>query len=57
VLAKIYAQRNDIDRCLDCLRKAKDENYPGIENVYKDPEFQSLRTDPRLAAVVPPKTQ
>ena len=56
-LAKIYAQRNDLDRCLNCLKKAKDENYADLDHVYKDPEFQSVRNDPRLAAVVPPKTQ
>ncbi len=56
-MAKIYAKRNDLDRCFDCLKKAKDENYADLDHVYKDPEFQSVRTDPRLAAVVPQKTQ
>lgn len=53
LLAKIYARRGEMDRCLDCLKTAKEEGYARLQNVYKDPEFEALRQDPRLAIVVP----
>lgn len=57
VLAKLYAQVGNMDRSLEYLRKALEEGYKGIEDVYKDVEFAELRKDPRfnqLMAVRPP---
>jgi tetratricopeptide (TPR) repeat protein len=54
MLAKIYAKRGDFESCLRCLRKAKEDGYPQLANVYKDEEFASLRQDARLSEVVPP---
>jgi tetratricopeptide (TPR) repeat protein len=54
LIAKLYATRGEVDRCLQCLRKAKEEGYRGLTNVYKDREFASLRSDARLSEVVPP---
>lgn len=57
VLAKLYAQMGDKDRSLQCLRRAMEEGYKGIGNVYKDAEFAGLRKDPRfteLMAAKPP---
>jgi len=54
MLAKIYAKRGNADRCLECLRKAKEEGYSQMANVYRDEEFASVRQDPRLSEVVPP---
>lgn len=57
VLAKLYAQMGDADRSLQCLRRAMEEGYKGIGNVYKDAEFVALRKDPRfteLMATKPP---
>jgi len=54
MLAKIYARRGAVDDCLRCLRKAKEEGYRELANVYKDQEFASLRNDARLSEVVPP---
>jgi Flp pilus assembly protein TadD len=53
MLAKIYARRGDVERCLQCLKRAKEGGYPDMEKVYKDPEFASLRQDARLSEVVP----
>lgn len=48
VLAKIYAQRGDCERCLHCLRKAQEEGYRKLQDVNKDPEFATVRQDPRV---------
>jgi hypothetical protein len=39
---------------LRCLRKAKEDGYRELANVYKDEEFSNLRHDTRLTDVVPP---
>jgi len=54
LLAKIYAKRGDVDNCIHCLKKAKEDGYPKMQNVYKDEEFAKLRDDPRLHEVVAP---
>ena len=56
MLAKIYARRGDVDGCLQCLRKAKEDGYRDLANVYKDEEFSRLRENPKLHEVVPPPT-
>jgi tetratricopeptide (TPR) repeat protein len=53
MLAKIFAQRGDSDRCIQNLRKAKEEGYRDLANIYKDAEFAALRNDPRLAEIAP----
>jgi tetratricopeptide (TPR) repeat protein len=57
IIAKLCAKRGDSDRSLQYLRRALEEGYKGIENVYKDPEFAGLRNDVRfteLMAARPP---
>jgi tetratricopeptide (TPR) repeat protein len=54
LLAKAYAKRGDIDGCLQCLKRAKEDGYRNLANVYKDEEFSRLRENPRLQEVVPP---
>lgn len=57
VLAKLYAKMGVADRSLRYLRKAMEEGYKDIGNVYKDNEFTELRKDPRfveLMAAKPP---
>jgi tetratricopeptide (TPR) repeat protein len=57
VLAKLYARMGVADRSLHYLRKAMEEGYKDIKNVYKDNEFTELRKDPRfteLMAAKPP---
>jgi tetratricopeptide (TPR) repeat protein len=54
MLAKIYAKRGDVEGCLMCLKKAKEDGYRDLANVYKDEEFIRLRSNPQLHDVVPP---
>lgn len=54
LLAKAYAKRGDVEGCLQCLRKAKEDGYRSLANVYKDEEFSRMRDNPRLQEVVPP---
>ena len=54
VLAKLYAQRGDFERCFQWLQKAKEDGYNNLKDVYKDAEFAKIRQDPRLAQIVPP---
>lgn len=56
LLAKAYAKRGDIDGCLQCLKRAKEDGYRYLANVYKDEEFSRLRDNPKLQEVVPPPT-
>ncbi len=53
MMAKIYARLGDLDQCLECLKRAKEEGYPDLGKVYKEEEFSKLRQDPRLAGIVP----
>lgn len=57
MLAKIFAQRGDADLCLKHLRRAKEEGYRELADVYKDVEFAQLRNDPRLAEIASPPTK
>jgi len=54
LLAKAYAKRGDIDGCIQCLKRAKEDGYRNLANVYKDEEFSRLRENPKLQEVVPP---
>jgi tetratricopeptide (TPR) repeat protein len=57
VLAKLFARQGDSDRSLLYLKRALEEGYKGIDAVYKDPEFEHLRSDARftqLMAARPP---
>ena len=57
VVAKLYAKLGELDRSLQYLRRAMEEGFKNIEDVYKDAEFAQLRKDPRftqLMALRPP---
>lgn len=54
LLAKIYARRGDVENCLQCLRKAKEDGYRNLASVYRDEEFRRMRDNPRLQELVPP---
>ncbi len=49
VMAKLYAKSGAIDRSLEYLKRAMEEGYKDIQEVYKDSEFAGLRKDPRFA--------
>ena len=52
IVAKLCAERGDQDRALQHLRRAMEEGYKGIEDVYKDPGFAGLRKDTRFAELM-----
>lgn len=52
VIAKLWAKQGDRDRSLQYLRRAMEEGYKGINDVYKDPEFAGLRTDARFTELM-----
>ncbi|HEV2729249.1 MAG TPA: tetratricopeptide repeat protein, partial [Terriglobales bacterium] len=56
VLAKLYARMGVSDRSLHYLKKAMEEGYKDIKNVYRDNEFTELRKDPRFAELMAAKT-
>jgi tetratricopeptide (TPR) repeat protein len=54
MMARIYGKLGQVDRCLECLGKAKENGYPKLDDVYTDQDFSSVRQDARLATIVPP---
>lgn len=54
MLAKIYARLGNLDSCLECLRKAKENGYDDLAKIYKEEDFSRLWNDSRLAEIVPP---
>lgn len=55
VLAKLYAKMGIAERSLHYLKKAMEEGYKDIGDVYKDREFAELRKDPRFAELMAAK--
>jgi tetratricopeptide (TPR) repeat protein len=52
VMAKLYAKAGVTDRALEHLRRAMEEGYKGIGDVYKDSEFAGMRKDPRFTQLM-----
>lgn len=55
-VAKLYAKMGFSDRSLEYLRKAQEEGYKNLKNVYKDVEFSELRKDKRFTELMTAKT-
>ena len=52
LIAKAYARRGNVDGALEYLKRAKEGKFPEMGRVYKEQEFASLWTDPRLEKIV-----
>src|SRR5207248_544006 len=48
VIARMYARQSNFDRALLYLRKAIEDGYKKMNEVYTDNEFAALRKDPRF---------
>lgn len=57
VLAKLYAGTGESEKSLLYLKKAMEEGFPDINNVYKDAEFATLRKDERFTEVMAQRPQ
>jgi tetratricopeptide (TPR) repeat protein len=55
VVARMYAKQKNVDHALLYLRKAMEEGYSKIRDVYQDSEFASLRKDPRFEQLMTKK--
>ena len=55
LIAKLYARHGDSDHALQYLRRALEEGYAGIDDVYKDSDFEGLRKDTRFAQLMASK--
>jgi tetratricopeptide (TPR) repeat protein len=55
LIAKLYAHQGDSDHALQYLRRALEEGYAGIQDVYKDSDFEGLRKDTRFAQLMASK--
>lgn len=55
VIAKMYAKSGNADRCLLYLKRAMEDGYAGISDVYKDEEFSRVRKDPRFTQLMASK--
>jgi tetratricopeptide (TPR) repeat protein len=51
-MARVYAQKHDIEHCADYLRKSLDEGYKDIRKVKTDPAFKDIIEDPGIQAVL-----
>lgn len=52
VLAKLFAKAGDSDRSLLYLKRAMEEGYKSINDVFNDPDFEHLRSDARFTQLM-----
>ncbi len=57
LVARMYAQAGDVDHSLEYLRKAMEEGFKNIKQVYTDSEFATLRTDKRFTELMEQRPQ
>jgi tetratricopeptide (TPR) repeat protein len=51
-MARIYAQKGDVEHCAEYLRKSLDEGYKDIKKVKTDPAFKDILKDPVVQPVL-----
>jgi tetratricopeptide (TPR) repeat protein len=51
-VAKLYAKMGFSDQSLEYLKKAMEDGYKDLKNVYKDVEFAELRKNPRFTELM-----
>ena len=52
MMARLYARANDVEHCLTQLRRAMENGYTNINDVYQNKEFAVVRQDPRFAELM-----
>jgi tetratricopeptide (TPR) repeat protein len=57
MVAKMYAQAGDVEHSIEYLRKAMEDGYKQINQVYTDREFATLRTDKRFEELMAQRPQ
>lgn len=57
LIAKLFAQDGDANDAILHLRKAMEEGYKDIKDVYKDQEFATVRTDQRFKDLMAQKIE
>lgn len=55
-VAKLYAKMGFSDQSLEYLRKAMEDGYKDMKNVYKDVEFAQVRKSPQFAQLMASST-
>ena len=55
-VAKLYAKMGFSEQSLEYLRKAMEDGYKDLKNVYKDVEFAELRKNPRFTELMASKS-
>lgn len=55
-VAKLYAKMGLSNQSLEYLRKAMEDGYKDLKNVYRDVEFTELRKNPRFTELMASKT-
>ena len=55
-VAKLYAKMGFSEQSLEYLRKAMEDGYRDLKNVYKDAEFVELRKNPRFTELMASNT-
>jgi tetratricopeptide (TPR) repeat protein len=55
-VAKLFAKMGLSDQSLEYLRKAREDGYKDLKNVYKDVEFDQVRKNPRFTELMASNT-
>ncbi|HWR34619.1 MAG TPA: tetratricopeptide repeat protein [Clostridia bacterium] len=56
MMARLYARFGDVDHAITQLKRARENGYPKLDDVYRDDEFAAVRQDPRFAELMGSET-